>query len=290
MRPVLLPLVEQAARLALRQRGVSSRWVSTPHGRVHAYEARGYGALPTTVLLHGIGSAATPFGAVLGQLQGPMRRVVAPDYLGHGFSDGRSSPLTPQALFESVSETIESLVDEPAILVGNSLGGAVALKYAIARPERVRALVLVSPAGAPASDEEWLRIKAAFDLSSRANVLAFLARIYHRPPWFLPLLAHELPAALGRRPVRSLLDAAYEECVSSPQALQSLKMPILLLWGRGERLLPDSHLEFFSRHLPEHTLIERPEGFGHAPHFDAPDLLAQRILNFARSLSEGSRS
>lgn len=285
LKPILLPAAERIGRFALERRGVMSRRVDTCLGSLHVYDARGSGELPTTVLLHGIGSAATSFGPVLQELRRDVRRVLAPDYPGHGFSDGGTGQLTPDALFESVAGVLDALVDEPAILIGNSLGGAVALNYALARPSRVRALVLVSPAGARVSDEEWREIKSTFDLASRADACAFLRRLYHRPPWFLPLLAHELPAALGRRAVRDLLETVSNDHAPSPEALGSLSMPVLLVWGTSERLLPETHLEYFTRHLPSHAVIERPEGFGHCPHVDAPAALARRIVAFARSAS-----
>ena len=275
-------------RLALQRRGFASRHVSTPQGPIHVYDAPGSGDLPPAVLLHGLGSAATPFGPVLGRLRRDVRRVVAPDFPGHGLSGAGSVPLTPQALLSSVATAIDALVDEPAIVVGHSLGGAVALRYALARPERVRSLILVSPAGAPATDEEWRAIRGAFDVGSRAEALAFLERIYHRKPWFSPIFAHELPASLERRAVRELLESASNYDAPPRDALRALPMSILLLWGRSERLLPETHFEYFASSLPEHAVIERPEGFGHCPHTDAPAALAARIAEFVRE-GEGGR-
>jgi pimeloyl-ACP methyl ester carboxylesterase len=284
MRPILLPLAARIRRLALRQRGIRSRRVATPLARLHVYDAQGSGEeLPTTVLLHGLGSAATAFGPLLEQLRPAARRIVAPDYPGHGFSDGGAVRLTPQALFESVAAALDALVAEPAIFVGHSLGGAVALHYALARPGRVRALVLVSPGGARATDEEWRNIRRAFDVASTADALALLRRLYHRPHWFLPLVARELPATLRRRAVRDLLETVGGDHSLAPHALSSLQMPILLLWGKSDRLLPETHFEYFAQHLPRHAVIERPDGFGHCPHLDTPDALARRIVEFARS-------
>lgn len=277
-------MAERLGRIVLQRRGISSGHVTTPLGRLHTYDAPGKGDLPTTVLLHGLGSAATPFGQVLAHLQGHVRRIVAPDYPGHGFSlHGGTERLTPARLFESVAMALDSTVTEPAIVVGNSLGGAVALRYALERPSRVRALVLVSPAGARGTDEEWRALKASFDVRTRAQARAFLQRIYHRPPWFLELLLHELPETTARRAVRELLESATMDDAPEPEALTALKMPILLVWGRSERLLPETHFEYFSRHLPKHAVIERPDGFGHCPHFDAPRVLARRIVTFART-------
>jgi len=275
-------MAERLGRSALNRRGVKSSSVSTSLGPVHFYDAAGQGAFPTTVLVHGLGSGATPFGPLLGQLRNHVERVIVPDLPGHGFNAPCKSRLTPGTLFKGAIEALDSLVQEPALLVGNSLGGAVALHYAVTRPERVRALVLISPAGAQATEEEWEAIRRTFDVRSRSEASAFLRRLYHRPPWFASLLAHEIPAAFARPSMQELLATASNADAPAPEALASLDMPILLVWGRSERLLPQTHFEYFARHLPHHSIIERPFGFGHCPHFDAPIPLAQRIVAFAR--------
>jgi pimeloyl-ACP methyl ester carboxylesterase len=218
------------------------------------------------------------------RLKRDVKRLIAPDFPGHGFSRATSTRLTPDALREAMASTLNELVEEPAVLVGNSLGGALALHYAITHPARVRALVLVSPAAAPSSDEQWQSLRASFAVDSRADARAFVRRLYHRTPWFMPFFAHEFPAALARPAVRDLLASATNDDLPPADALGALLMPVLLLWGRSERLLPESHFEYLSTHLPKHAVIERPEGFGHCPHFDAPGELANRIVAFTRTV------
>jgi pimeloyl-ACP methyl ester carboxylesterase len=72
-----------------------------------------------------------------------------------------------------------------------------------------------------------------------------------------------------------------------PESLSALEMPILLLWGQSERLLPPSALAYFRRHLPPHAIIEEPAGFGHSPHVDDPVRLGERLLAFARASAIG---
>jgi pimeloyl-ACP methyl ester carboxylesterase len=283
MRPVIIPLMERLGRAALRSRGLATREVQTPLGPIHVYDGRGRGSLPSVVLLHGVGSSATPFAPLIARLLPQVRRIVAPDYPGHGFSPDARSEVTPRALFEAMTSALDELLDEPAVLVGNSLGGALALHYAIARPARVAGLVLLSPAGARSSDEEWRNLVAAFDLHSRADAVAFLERLYHRLPLVARLVAHELADATMNRPaVRQILAAATSDGAHAPEALAALAMPVLLVWGRSERLLPESHFEYYRKHLPGHALLERPERLGHVPQGDSPQLVANRILRFLR--------
>jgi pimeloyl-ACP methyl ester carboxylesterase len=255
---------------------------------MHCYDIAGTGELPETVLLHGLGASAAPFGSLMARLRPHVRRVLAPDQLGHGFSAGRAAALTPGALVEAMCQTLEPLLEAPALVVGNSLGGAVAVRYALACPEQVRGLVLVSPAGAPSLDREWSEIRETFDMRSRWDAALFLRRVYREPPWFLPLVAHELPATLGSVPVRSFLEAASNATALTPEELGALKVPVLLIWGESDLLLPRSHFRYFAEHLPSSTRIERPETFGHSPHVDAPDALAELLLPFAAQLV-GSR-
>lgn len=280
----LVPLVERVARASLIRNGHRARHVSTPIGEVHVFDARGDGPLPTTVMLHGIGSNATSFAPLLRRLRRRTRRVIAVEYPGHGFSGPPSRRLTPDALFEAVTHALDEVLEEPAVVFGNSLGGAVALHYAIARPSRVRALILVSPAGARISDEEMRALVESFSMQTRKDALKFLARIYHRVPRWWPLFAHELLDVLGKPVVRDLLETASIDHAPAPAELRALPMPILLLWGSSERLFPATALEYFQGNLPPHAIIERPEGCGHSPHLEKPRALMDRIEEFLRSL------
>jgi len=282
--PSIVPLVERIGRAALIRRGHRARHVPTPAGDLHVYDARGRGPLAPTVMLHGIGATATSYASILTRLQQRTRRVIAVEYPGHGFSGPPKQRLSPDVLFESVTHALDELLEEPAVLCGNSLGGAVALHYAVTRPSRVRALCLVSPAGARVSDDEMNALLRSFDLSSRADALEFLNRIYHRVPRWWPLLAHELLAVFAKPAVRDLLETATVEHAPTAEALRTLPMPILLLWGESERLLPTTALNYFRENLPPHTVIERPEACGHSPHLDRPRWIGERIERFVREL------
>ena len=276
----LLPVVERAARLTLNLRGLESRMHDTRAGRLHVYDAPGQGTLPTTVVLHGIGSAATQFGRVLLGLQPHTRRIVAPDLPGHGFSAAPSGPMSADALFSTLCELLEPLDDEPLVLVGNRLGGALSLRYALEHPQRVQGLVLVSPAGAQMTPAEWQALLASFRMHSTQDARLLMQRLYHRTPLYMPAFASGLRNSLQRRAVREMLESVTPADLPKPERLRELTMPTLLLWGQSERILPASSLSYFRQHLPAHALIEEPEGFGHCPHIDAPARLSQRVIDF----------
>ena len=285
MKVGLLSAVEHGARFVLNRNGFDSRTVPTAAGPLHAYDAEGRGSLPTTVILHGLGSAATSFGPVLSRMRPHARRLVAPDLPGHGFSGAPSVRLTPEALFGAVRDALDALVAERMILVGSSLGGALALRYALERPERLVALALVSPAAARTSASEWDELRDTFKIESAAEARRLLGRLYHRTPWYLPAFASGLRDVMKRPAIRDVVGAATLDDLPAPETLGALAMPILLLWGKSERLLPRSSLAYLRRHLPGHTIVEEPAGFGHCPHFDDPARLAARLVEFATAAS-----
>lgn len=285
LKPRIFPAVERLSRFALNRRGMISRTVPTRALDLHVYDGVGRGSLPTVVMLHGLGAAGGSFGRVVGALRPHVRRVLIPELPGHGASvhPGNGLRVTPELLLDAMVEALDQLLDEPAIVYGNSLGGAVALSYAVRRPARVRSLVLVSPAGAVLAHDEWSALRAAFDLRTARDARQFMERVYHRPPWFLALIAHEFPGVMLRPAVREILESTTPEHASKPAELAALTMPILLVWGRSEKLLPASSLAWFRQNLPAQTVIEEPEGFGHAPQLEEPARIAERILAFARA-------
>ena len=115
--------------------GVELHWLESGHGA-------------PAVFLHGLGNNAYVWRRVMPRLC-PGLRVIAPDLPGFGQSEEpRHRPLLLEYV-RIIGELIDRLAPgEPVALVGNSVGGAVALRLALDRPERVSRLVLVDPAGA----------------------------------------------------------------------------------------------------------------------------------------------
>lgn len=121
--------------------GLDERFRSVRGIRVRTFEG---GSGPLLVLIHGFGGAAWNFAEVAPLL--PGRRLLIPDLPGHGLSE----PL-PAPTIAGFADVVAGLVDEPAGVVGHSMGGVVALRLAERRPDLVRGLVLAAPAGISSS-------------------------------------------------------------------------------------------------------------------------------------------
>ena len=279
-------LTRHLARTSLELDGYRSHRVATSAGRVHVLEARGHGHLPPVVLLHGISSAGAHFLPLLWRLRGRVRHLIAPDMPAHGFSD-MPPVLSPQSLKDGLVEAMDAVVTEPSVIFGNSMGGIAAIHYALARPERVRGLILASPSGASMNEEELRRFVRTFQFDDHGGALDFVDRLFSRRNHMRHLFAWGVRRQFQNPGVQGLLASIDPSDLLRPEQLGALRMPVLLLWGRDERILPRAHLEFFRAHLPEHTRIEEPEGLGHAPYLDDAGAVARHILTFAADVHLG---
>jgi pimeloyl-ACP methyl ester carboxylesterase len=281
---MLLP-VEHLLRASLHARGYRSIRVATSVGEVHALDGRGGGPLPTVAMLHGLASAGIHLAPMMTGLRPWVRRVVAPDLLAHGYSATPAGGVTASSLRTGLVEALDALLDEPAVLLGNSLGGFVAVRYALARPERVRALVLLSPGGAPLTPSEVEVLRRSFRLRSHAEALAFVDRVFARPPRMRPLLAWGTRRKLSHASVQALLDALPTEAMLDADELRGLPMPTLVVWGQGDRVLPASSRRWFRDALPRLGHFVEPEGLGHSPYLEDAPRLCALVVDFLRVLA-----
>ncbi len=104
---------------------------------------------PPTVCLHGWGASAYAYRHILGPLAASGVEAHAPDLRGHGWSDKPLAPAayTPDALAGWTLRLLDALALDRVLLVGHSLGGAIALHTTRQAPDRVAALVLLAPLG-----------------------------------------------------------------------------------------------------------------------------------------------
>lgn len=273
------------AKSLLRLQGWRSHRVYTAAGRMHVMEGTNHrGAQGTVAMLHGLGSAGVHWWSVMGALRRSTHRVVLPDLPGHGFSDAPPEGLAPSTLRAGLIESLDQRLREPAVLVGNSMGGLGAIEYALARPERVRGLVLMSPGGAPMSEEDLRRFVERFRVRSHRDALDFVDRLFARRPPMRHALAWGVRRTFERPGVSSLLQSLAPRDLLAPERLASLRVPVVLIWGRGDRVLPDAHRDFFMRHLPRGTRVVEPAHVGHSPYLEDPSLVVREVRGLLSNL------
>ena len=244
------------------------------------------GAGPLLVCLHSIAHGARDF-ETLRQRFRSAYRVVALDWPGHGRSGPDRHPANAGRYAKLLEDFLDGLGD-PAVLLGNSIGGAAAVRVAARRPDRVRALVLVDSGGLSPSNvvtRSFTAIMAAF---FRAGARG--ARWYPRAYAFYYTRVLREPAAAEHR--RRVVAAGSEMAPRLAEAWSSfgraeadlrkevaaLACPVFVAWAERDVVIPlRLHRPAIAR-IPNATLEVFPGG--HAPFLECPDRFFPSLERF----------
>ncbi|MFC1416080.1 alpha/beta fold hydrolase [Streptacidiphilus cavernicola] len=252
------------------------------------YRATGDG--DPVLLLHGIGRSLEDWSEQHDRLSAEYR-VISLDLPGFGHSDRLPGPSTLTGLASALPGFLDAVgASGPVHAVGNSLGGAVAMRLAADRPERVRSLLLANSAGFGQEVTIALRVLAIRPLGglllrpSRTGAARTTRAIFHDRSFATPERI-ELALALAGRPAhnRTLLEVARDlggfRGVSEPwrtallAELAGLDLPTLVVWGDRDLILPAAHLDAARAALPRaesHLFTDT----GHMPQIERADAFA----------------
>lgn len=240
------------------------------------------------VLIHGFGANRGSWNSLRASL-GEECPCLTFDLPGHGRAP-RAEIASLEQLAASVGAELEAAKVERCHLVGHSLGGAVAALLAESPDLRVGSLTLIAPAGlGPDIDgrflDGFLRARSADSLTPWLERL--VADRASLPPSFCE-------AALRERSRPDLLPAQADiagrlfpdgtQAITIRACLGRLTMPVTVIWGREDRIVPVSH----AADLPGHVALHRLPGTGHMPHVEAPELTARLVMRTVRSARPAS--
>lgn len=260
---------------------------------------------PPILLLHGFGASIGHWRKNLGVLS-QEHTVYALDLLGFGASQKAIATYNVELWVEQVYEFWQTFIQEPAILIGNSIGSLVSLAAAASHPEMVRALVAISLPD-PAVQTEAIPPRLLPLVETVQNIIA-------SPPLLRPIFYLVRKPQIIRRWVKlayanpdSVTDELVEILAGPPgdrgsarafcilframgssklgpgvkAILPALEVPILLIWGEEDRLIPASvakpeGLMEYNSHLK----LVKLENAGHCPQDECPDRVNELILNW----------
>ncbi len=276
-----------AAEVEARWGAPPSKFVEVDGLRVHVRE-RGTG--PTLVLLHGSSSSLYTWEGWARELAGE-HRTIALDLPGHGLTGpDPKERYAHQDMAELVDRLVAVLGVDRFSLAGNSMGGHVALAYALAHPDKVQSLILVDAAGLPRGEPRplvfrlasWPLVGRLFDiLTPRFIVAASLRQVYGDPTKVTDELVdryYDLLLREGNRTATRLRLSRPEVPVDVAR-LRELRMPVLILWGARDRWILPKYGERYRDAIPGAKLVVF-DGLGHVPMEEDPVATAAAVRDF----------
>jgi pimeloyl-ACP methyl ester carboxylesterase len=234
---------------------------------------------PAVILLHGFGSSLETW-EPWAQSLSTRYRVLRFDFPGSGLSEpDRTGGYTDARSLELIEQLMDKVGLANATLIGNSMGGRIAWRFAAAFPSRVHKLVLISPDGFASPGFEYGKrpnVPAPLGLMKyflpRVLMRSYLAPAYADPTRLSDSVIdryYDLLLAPGNR--AAMISRMQQMMLEEPiPILRQIGCPTLLLWGRKDRLIPFSNSADYVHALPNARLVELPD-LGHVPHEEAPD-------------------
>ena len=253
-------------------------------GKRLRYLDLGKGDGPPVVFVHGFGADLNTW--MFNQpVLAEKHRTVALDLSGHGGSTKvLDFALDPAGFSADVDHVLTALGIDRVHLVGHSMGGAVAIAFASAQPERVASLTLIAPAGLGSE------INAAFidgfaKMERRRDAQEVLRLLVHDPNLLSRAMVEDVLRYKRLDGVATALQALADAWFPNgaqrnllTDLLTALPMPAQIIWGREDQIIPAAQGKTLSDKLPVHIL----DNTGHLPHMEKSAEVNRLIARFVQ--------
>jgi pimeloyl-ACP methyl ester carboxylesterase len=261
------------------------RTYDTPHGPISAAEA---GSGPTLLAIHGLGGSKASFLPTIGALADAYR-VIAVDLPGFGDSvKPWRAPFDAPYFATVMAEVLDAAGVEHAHVIGNSMGGRIAIEMALTMPERVDKLALLSPAMAWLRPRRWAPVVRLLrpELSMvPMPVEPIVRRMFPASGWAAAGMDEFLRAYKTARGRHAFNAAARNIYLDEPHGedgmwsrLRELQHDSLFVWGRQDTLVPIGFMKHVERALPAARHVELD--CGHVPQVEKPRETHKAVREF----------
>jgi pimeloyl-ACP methyl ester carboxylesterase len=262
----------QLLRLRLLLSGASEHTVDTRGLTVRYFESLPSTPRPdlgTLVLVHGFGDSAETWSLVLPRLRGE-RRILAPDLAGFGRTPIPPEGMSFSVLTDCLGRFLDAVGAQKIALAGNSLGGAVAIRYAAEHPERVDHLFLLDSAGL--HGEATI---AAVQPKTREEARRTVRNVAGTDFRHLPRFILDDVVRRAREPARQQYRDSGEP-TDVLRYLPRIEAPTTIVWGERDGPIPTEHAHRMHEAIEGSELIVLPDA-GHVPQLQAPRRVADII-------------
>lgn len=279
---MLVRLLSLASRLGLRLAGATRHRLRLGEVTL-SYARAGRRDGEPWVLLHGLGSVGVSWSPVVRALRRECRLLV-PEMSALGGSQAPGDALGIQDGAQAVARLIETeLGGRPATVAGLSLGGWMAVRLALARPELVARLVLIDAGGY--RDQDWEKIQYLVTVDDMAGVDRIYRALFVRVPWSFRRGRKTFLEAYTSPSVRTVLENTREEDTYDDRDLARLDMPAAVIWGEHDGIFPLATGRAMAAALPQGRLEVLPD-CGHGVHWECPAALVAALQRFRRETSQ----
>jgi pimeloyl-ACP methyl ester carboxylesterase len=265
------------------------------HGERVAYQDAGDGE--ALLLIHGMAGSSATWRGVIPQLSKNFR-VIAPDLIGHGESDKPRGDYSLGAFAVFLRDLLDELGISRATIIGQSLGGGIAMQFAYQHRDRCERVVLIGSGGL-GPDLSWtLRLLSAPGAELLLPVLAprpvldagnkiksMLSSAGLQSPRGAELwsaytsLSDRDSRNAFLRTLRSVVDYRGQAVSALNKLHLTAQMPVMFIWGDKDKIIPVSHGYAAHEALPGSRLEILP-GLGHFPHVEDPTAVVDILEDF----------
>jgi pimeloyl-ACP methyl ester carboxylesterase len=288
--PAAVGQLTESTSIALAQK-IASEAIVTPLSEqpiTTSFVRHGSGGTPI-LLIHGFDSSVMEFRRLL-PLLAAENETWAVDLLGFGFTDRLVNvDFSPKGIKTHLYYFWKSMINQPVILVGASMGGAAAMDFTLDYPDVVQKLVLLDSAGLSGGSSlskfmfpplgylatEFLRNLKVRD---RISQTAYKNKILASPDALLCGALHLQMPNWSQALIAFTKSGGY--AAFRWKKLAQIVQPTLILWGDADKILGTADAKRFNRAIPHSKLIWIQD-CGHVPHLEQPQVTAGHILQFS---------
>lgn len=273
-------LLTELQATAFRMGGCDPKWLknaAVPEFKTVEKDSQVSGQ-PELLLLHGLMGAISNWDAIQ-----PIFDTYSHSIAFHfPILTGHSSEITVKSLGVLTEAFIRTRKLSPVSICGNSLGGHVAMRLALARPELIDCLVLAGTSGLYEHSVDSLPVRP-----DRKFIRDQMDRVFFNKSLINDEAVESLYSVLTKKShVLSIIQSARSAKKDNLLTLlPHIKCPVLLLWGEEDKITTMDVAEKFKAHLPNAKLITK-KGCGHAPMIEHPEWFSEEVHKF---LQEHSR-
>lgn len=287
------------AELAKTYANASSQFLTLPDGAIAHVRDQGVKDGPVLVLVHGSNASLHTWEPWV-SLLGDRFRIVTMDMPGHGLTGGvPNDDYSRTGMVRFVHEVAQKLGLTHYAIGGNSMGGGVAAQYAETYPDELSALILVDAAGLPRPSQPGDKIPLAFRLAQmpvlnkillyvtpRSIVAEGLHKVFVDPSKVTDEMVtryYDLALGEGNRRATGIRFRLPPTTEADAEAVSTIKLPTLILWGDKDGLIPVAYAEEFGRRIQGSKVVIY-KNVGHIPMEEVAEASARDVRAFLESV------